>query len=122
VPINCSQEIVSDPLYEEQLLEWIGMASMDSPRVQPNSIDRYLCRYDLPESFDAEDSIAHQPQSLIHLRWHGLATSKFILGTWLVPKAALEDHWFALSAAGFGETSYTVLCAGGRNVMIWECA
>jgi ribonuclease P/MRP protein subunit RPP40 len=122
VPMNRSKKALSDPLYEEQLLEWIGMASMDSPRVQPNSIDSYLCRYDLPEDFDAEDTTFHNPQSLVHLRWHGLASSNFVLRTWLIPKAALGEHWFALSAADFGETSYTILCAGGRDVMIWECA
>jgi ribonuclease P/MRP protein subunit RPP40 len=121
VPIDRSKQAISDRAYEEQLLEWIGMVTLDSPHVCPNSIDRYLCRYDLPKALDAEESPSPKPQSLIRLRWHGFASANFVLRTWLVPKATLGDHWFTLSAAAFGNTSYTILCAGGRDVMVWEC-
>jgi len=108
-------------MYEEQLLEWIGMVNMDSPRLRPNSIDRYLCRYDLPEAFDTDDSIALKSQNLVRISWHGFASAKFVLQAWLIPKAALGDYWFAMSASTFGDTSYTILCAGGRDVLLWEC-
>jgi ribonuclease P/MRP protein subunit RPP40 len=121
VPIINSEESISDPMYEEQLLEWLGMVSLESPRLRPGSIDRYLCRYDLPEEFESEDMAALAPQNLVRLRWHGFAPSKFILNTWLIPKAALKEHWFALSASTFADTSYSIFCSGGRNVLLWEC-
>jgi ribonuclease P/MRP protein subunit RPP40 len=121
VSFDRSKQTVSDPTYEEQLLEWIGMVTLDSPRIRPDSVDRYLSRYDLPTPFDAEESTSPTPQTLVRLRWHGFASSQFVLRTWLIPKAGLGDHWFALSAAAFGNTSYTVVCAGGRDVLLWEC-
>jgi ribonuclease P/MRP protein subunit RPP40 len=121
VPINNSTEAISDAIYEEQLLEWIGMVTLGSPRVRPNSIDRYLCRYDLPEAFDMENSIPPKPQSLVRLRWHGFAPANFVLRTWLVPKAALGEHWFAMHATAFGEASYAILCAKRRDVLLWQC-
>jgi ribonucleases P/MRP protein subunit RPP40 len=122
VPIVYNKKIIADPLYEEQLLEWLGLVSIESPRVrQKDDIDRYLCRYDAPEAFMAEDQMDAVPQTVIHLRWHGFAAAKFIQGIWLVAKAAAGKHWFTLSASTFANESYTALCIGDRDVLLWEC-
>jgi ribonuclease P/MRP protein subunit RPP40 len=121
VPINNSKDAISDPTYEEQLLEWFGMVNLDSPRIRPDTIDRYLCRYDLPEAFEPEGMSEAETQNLVRLRWRGFAPSTFILAMWLIPKAALEEHWFALSASTFQDASYSILCSGGRSVLLWEC-
>jgi ribonuclease P/MRP protein subunit RPP40 len=123
VPLNRSEQAMLDPTYEEQLLEWVGMVVLNSPRVRSDSIDRYLCRYDLPEASHAEKSPPPKAQSLVRLRWKGFSSANFVVRTWLIPKVALQlgDHWYALSAATFGNASYTVLCAGSRDVLVWEC-
>jgi len=121
VPIVNSRTSTSDATYEEQMLEWLGMVTLDSPRIRGNEVDRYLCRYDLPEAFDIEGTDAPEPQSLVRLRWHGLASASFILSTWLIPKAVLGQHWFAMNVRAFNDKSYSILCSGGRNVLLWEC-
>ncbi|KAF2430528.1 hypothetical protein EJ08DRAFT_697272 [Tothia fuscella] len=122
VPIINHADVISDSLYEEQLLEWIGLVNINSPRIRSDdTIDRYLCRYDLPEALDTDDTSEREPQNLVHLRWHGFAHSTFILKNWLTPKAALREKWFAMSVSGFDERAYTILCSGGRNVLLWEC-
>jgi ribonuclease P/MRP protein subunit RPP40 len=118
-----NKEIMADPIYEEELLEWIGLATMDSPRIgNKDDIDRFLCRYELPEAFSAEDQADATPQTLIHLRWHGFASPKFVREIWLVAKAAWGKNWFAMSASTFEDETYTVLCPGDRDVLLWECA
>lgn len=117
-----NKEIIADPTYEEELLEWIGLATMDSPRIRSkDDTDRFLCRYDLPEGFPTEDQEDAMPQTLIHLRWHGFASAKFVRELWLDAKAVGARKWFALSASTFAAEMYTVLCPGDRDVLLWEC-
>ncbi|QDS74428.1 hypothetical protein FKW77_006121 [Venturia effusa] len=117
-----NKERIVDPIYEEELLEWIGLATMGSPRInRQDDIDRFLCRYDLPEAFSDEDQADTIPQNLVHLRWHGFASAKFVRDVWLVVKAAGTKEWFAMSASTFENEAYTVLCPGDRDVLLWEC-
>lgn len=117
-----NKERIADPIYEEELLEWIGLATMDSPRITlKDDIDRFLCRYDLPEAFSEEDRADAMPQNLAHLRWHGFASAKFVRDIWLVVRAAGAKNWFAMSASTFEDDSYTILCPGDRDVLLWEC-
>jgi ribonuclease P/MRP protein subunit RPP40 len=117
------KDIIADPVYEEELLEWIGLATMDSPRIgNKDDIDRFLCRYDLSESFSAEDQEEAIPQNLVRLRWHGFASAKFVREIWLAARAAGEKKWFAMSVSTFEDESYTVLCPGDRDVLLWECS
>ncbi|KAE9979322.1 hypothetical protein EG328_000967 [Venturia inaequalis] len=117
-----SKECIADPIYEEELLEWIGLAALDSPRIsRKDDIDRFYCRYDLPEAFSEEHQADTNPQNLVHLRWHGFASAKFVREIWLVAKAAGAQEWFAMSASTFEDQSYTIFCPGDRDVLLWEC-
>lgn len=123
VPVDVdNKERISDPIYEEELLEWIGLATIDSPRIaRKDDIDRFLCRYDLPEAFSQEHQAAAIPQNLVHLSWHGFASAKFVRDIWLVAKVAGARHWFAMSASTFEDETYSILCLGDREVLLWEC-
>lgn len=117
-----NKERITDPVYEEELLEWIGLATMDSPRInRKDDIDRFLCRYNLPEAFSEEDRADAIPQNLVHLRWHGFASAKFVRDIFLLVKAVAAKEWFAMSASTFEDESYTIFCPGDRDVLLWEC-
>lgn len=117
-----NKERITDPVYEEELLEWIGLATMESPRInRKDDIDRFLCRYNLPEAFSEEDRADAIPQNLVHLRWHGFASAKFVRDIFLLVKAVAAKEWFAMSASTFEDESYTIFCPGDRDVLLWEC-
>jgi ribonuclease P/MRP protein subunit RPP40 len=122
--VHNDEDTIHDPLYEEQLLEWLGLITLNSPRViQSDSIDSYLCRYVPPEAFDPEDKFAPKPQSLVHLRWHGFASSIFVRHLWLILRTALREKggaWISLGASTFEGTGFTTLCYDGKNVLVWE--
>ncbi|TID21546.1 Ribonuclease P protein subunit p40 [Venturia nashicola] len=117
-----SKERIADPIYEEELLEWIGLATMDSPRINcKDDTDRFYCRYDLPDAFNQENQADAIPQNLVHLRWHGFASAKFVRDIWLAVRATSANEWFAMSASTFEKESYTIFCPGDRDVLLWEC-
>jgi ribonucleases P/MRP protein subunit RPP40 len=122
VPIVRSKEVISDPTYQEELLEWLALVLIDSPRIRADDkIDPYLCRYQLPEAFGNNDQ-GREPQDLIHVRWQGLLTSQFVTGLLLLSKGMLEMNWMALAGIDFEGTAYTVLCLDEREVLSWECS
>ncbi|EME87593.1 uncharacterized protein MYCFIDRAFT_99560, partial [Pseudocercospora fijiensis CIRAD86] len=50
-----------------ELLEWIGLAMMGSPRIEKgDDVDPYLCRYQVPTAFGETTT-----QDLVRLRWRG---------------------------------------------------
>jgi ribonuclease P/MRP protein subunit RPP40 len=124
-PFVREEEAAHDPLYEEQLLEWIGLVTLGSTRIgQIDTIDSYLCRYALPEAFEPDDKSVPQAQNLVQLRWHGFASALFVRHIWLILRTAIAenaDQWFALSANALDNTSFTVLCHDGESLMLWEC-
>jgi len=141
-PADFSDE---DSLEAVELLEWIHMTMLDSPRLRRNdSIDAYLCRYQIPEllsvgqtissgskhtGIDGGDASTQQHVSapsaevvdLVRLRWHAFVPSKVIieLMTNLLKVLPAED-WFALRAQSFDGKSYTML-KRDMAVMLWEC-
>jgi ribonuclease P/MRP protein subunit RPP40 len=136
-PFVHDEQTLQDQLYEEQLLEWLGLVTLSSPRISEcENIDRYLCKYALPEAFEDESK---KPQSLVHIRWHGFASNIFIRHIWLILSHATRERddpwyaaerkgldekgvtWFSLSARTFEDTSFTALCNDHKSVLLWEC-
>jgi ribonucleases P/MRP protein subunit RPP40 len=122
VPIMRSRDVISDPTYQEQLLEWLGLVFIDSPRIRADDdIDPYLCRYQLPESLGNgyQDT---EPRELVHVRWQGLLTSQFVTELLLLSRRSGGKNWMALAANDFEGTAYTVMCLDEREVLSWECS
>ncbi|KAF2667625.1 hypothetical protein BT63DRAFT_441234 [Microthyrium microscopicum] len=121
VPIAKSSGAMKDQDYQEQLLEWLGLLSMDSPRVQTtDKVDKYICRYEVPcmSTQDAEDKAA--PQQLVHVQVQGLMMSRSIISLFLQLRDSQKDYWFSLSAKSFEGNAYSILCTQGRETLVWE--
>ena len=117
VPLADAKEIIADPTFEEQLLEWLGLVLLGSPRVSANDeIDPYLCRYGLPEIQEANMAV----QTLHHVRWKGLVPSSFVLRMFLEIKKISKKGWFALNASTFGGSGYVIVCRNDREALTWD--
>lgn len=107
-----------------ELLEWLSLAMLDSPRVgmgDAQRTDAYISRYEVP-SFGAGEEEA-QSTDLVRLRWHGFLPAGFVAKVFSAGvKATAENKegWFALRVHGFGARECTVLKVGG-TAMTWEC-
>lgn len=138
-----------DPIQSTELLEWISLAILGSPRITANdTMDSYLCRYSVPScSFVGERSPGSEEeeqqeklssQQISKFRWRGLVHPGFVMRVVLAALKASggnsssgggggsgstdgEDHhqWMAMSAAGFDGEGYTVLIHDGECVT-WE--
>lgn len=117
------EDAIQDPLYEEQLLEWLGLVTLNSSRINiSDNADSYICKYAPPEAVEDDDNDA--VFAVKHLRWHGFASSTFIRHLWLILRAGTKDQdklWFSLGGKTFAGTSFTVLCHDGQSVLLWEC-
>lgn len=112
-PHTISEEDVDVP---GDLLEWLTLAIMLSPRVlETDQLDPYLCRYQTPDLAGASPSV----QTLWKFRWHGLLPARFAHKLVLVALASVGDDWVAVNAAAFTGEAYTMLLTGGRG-FIWE--
>ena len=123
VPLVDAAETIGDALYEEQLLEWVGLALLKSPRITlHDNIDPYLCRYELPEAAGSrgDNKDPDESQKLHHLQWRGLISSRFVMKLLLETKKDLKGGWFALNVAAFGGASYTLLCLEGSETLLWD--
>lgn len=114
-----------DPIYEEQLFEWIGLSVLDSARISTSdNIDKYLCRYALPDAISLDEPYKSERQTMVHIRWHGFASTPFMQHIWLVLKVAVaekSDSWFALTAITFEKSTFTVCCPDAQRLLLWEC-
>lgn len=121
--LRLSEGINDEDAREEaaELLEWLSLAMMASPRVQKDDgVDSFLSRYR-----PAENSVA---VNLVRYQWHGFAPAAFVLKVLLAALKAsssasttTEDGWFALSGASFEGKGYMVL-KHGSEVMTWNYA
>ncbi|GAB7339049.1 hypothetical protein MBLNU457_5708t1 [Dothideomycetes sp. NU457] len=134
-----------DSIEAVELLEWIQLAMLDSPRLRQNdNIDAYLCRYQVPDLLHIGKSIPDdskiigdsggeankQPNAaessaeavdLVRLSWRGFIPCKLITEvTTNLLKVLVPEDWFALRNESFDGKSYTMLKRNG-NVMLWEC-
>lgn len=128
-PFIHDAEIIQDPIYTEQLFEWLGLAFLNSSRISTtDTTDRYLCEYRLPDDFELSPGASRREQNLVHLQWRGMAGSVFVRELWLELRKALktgkddeEGLWFAIGVLCFEEKEgFTVLCTGGEEVLVWE--
>lgn len=105
-----------------ELLEWLTLAAMCSPRTQrKDKIDNYLSRYRVPGDADlTADSMSCTTQDLVRFRWHGFIPATFIKTLILAAFKTLGAEWFALTAAGFDGKSYSIL-QRKNHTMTWEC-
>ena len=56
--------------------EWINLVSLDSPRVhEADTIDPYLCRYDVSETAGTS--------RLVCVKWQGLLPAKWVTDLWV---------------------------------------
>ena len=121
IPLAEAKEVIVDPTFEEQLLEWLGLVLLDSPRVRANDeIDPYLCRYDIPEIQEVQGKHDTAVQTLFHVQWKGLAPSSFVLRMFLEIKNVSKKEWFALNASTFGGSSCVILCRNDREALTWD--
>lgn len=121
VPLADAEEVVVDPTFEEQLLEWLGLVLLSSPRVRANDeIDPYLCRYNLPGIQDTKENHDMMVQTLYHMQWKGLVPSSFILHMFLEIKKVSKKEWFALNASTFGGSGYVIVCRSEREAFTWD--
>lgn len=103
----------------EEVLEWLSMLSLESPRVRAHdNMDSFLCRYQLSGPDESG-----QISSLLKLRWHGFAPSEFVMTIFnhALEASKSKFSWVALMACGFERQSYTILCVEGREFLCWEC-
>ncbi|TKA76893.1 hypothetical protein B0A49_01298 [Cryomyces minteri] len=112
---------VDDVLEATELLEWLGLVMIDSPRVRiDDNIDPYLSRYALP-GFDSpgEEDSTTVAKELVRLRWHGFIPPKFITRLFVLLKKAAGEEWFVMNVGGFKGEAYTILKTGNQT-STWE--
>ncbi|KXS95613.1 hypothetical protein AC578_10384 [Pseudocercospora eumusae] len=98
-----------------ELLEWIGLAMMISPRVEKDDdVDDYLCRYQVPTAFGDTKT-----QDLVRLRWRGLICPAFAQSVFLAGLKTAGAEWLAMSAIAFDGEAYTILVNGDHSIS-WE--
>jgi len=123
VPLIDAARVIADATYEEQLLEWLGLVLLKSPRIEMwDKVDPYLCRYELPEAVESNDSSRYSKEShkLHHFQWRGLNSSGFVAQLLIEMQKHAKQSWFALNIAAFGGASYTLLCLRGSETLVWH--
>ncbi|KAL9080052.1 MAG: hypothetical protein Q9157_001136 [Trypethelium eluteriae] len=112
---------LQDYEYAAELLEWLGLALLDSPRIRADdSIDSYLSRYVVPVSQDAEGKeVEVSTRNLVNIKWRGFMPSSFVEKLFMNARRQAGQDWFALSVCGFQGGGYSVLNAG-RDVLTWQ--
>ncbi|KAL9101091.1 MAG: hypothetical protein Q9163_003606 [Psora crenata] len=116
-PTNASSSNVEFEQWALETYEWLGLVSMQSPRVQAgDKIDPFLSRYQL-----STNDLAGQPANLITLTWKGLLPATWIrnliveLTNAMNRNVGSNEHFFALSAYAFEtamidqQDGYTIL-------------
>jgi ribonuclease P/MRP protein subunit RPP40 len=102
------------------LLEWIGLATLQSPRIETDdSIDPALSRYDIPLASQAEPS-----RLLVSIRYRGFLPSTWLRNLFIeiATASAVYPHlWFSMSTHAFEtethdpKNGYTILRPRGRK-------
>ena len=117
-PFVSSAESLREQMYQEQLLEWIGLVLIKSTRIQrDDKVDPYICRYQFPEAF--EETRDTKAENLTHLRWHGLIPPKLVREIINVLESELNKGWFVIGSKSLeGRTCFAV--AEGLTVISWD--
>jgi len=107
-----------DQVYQEELLEWIGLILIDSSRIQSSdTTDPFICRYQLPEAFksdyEAEDC------TIVHLRWNGFMSSPFIRAVVRTVTSDTVKSWCILGSKGLERQTRFTLCTQD-HALAWD--
>ncbi|KAF1981102.1 hypothetical protein K402DRAFT_387105 [Aulographum hederae CBS 113979] len=139
VPALAKQGSTYDATMAEELLEFISLLELDSPRIKVgDEVDPYLSRYEVPRLFETTESEdaareegdpkgnrkSKETQKLVCLKWKGFLTLEWILATWmLVRRASRKKMCISITANRFGGGFYTILELGDDEgeVLCWEC-
>jgi hypothetical protein len=118
VPLVAS-DTFKDELYQEQLLEWIGLTFINSPRIlETDFIDPYLCRYEFPDAY-VDGTAPKTVCDIVHVRWRGLITTKFAAAILSGGSQQAQD-WMAYSLTPFEGALHTSFVTGGRESLCWD--
>jgi ribonuclease P/MRP protein subunit RPP40 len=119
VPLAPPEDAFKDALYQEQLLEWIGLALINSPRIlEADNVDPYLCRYEFPDAY-SEGNSPKSVHDIVHVQWRGLVAPNFasaILSEVYQP----GQEWMAYSLSSFEGALHTSFVVGDRESLRWE--
>lgn len=119
VPFVDAEATIADAIYEEQLLEWLGLVLLDSPRIKIHDVvDPYLCRYEFPEAADIRTN--GDALKLRHMQWKGLIPTRFITTMLLDIRKEAEKEWFAMNVSCFGGAAYAFICRRGKEGLLWD--
>ena len=121
VPVFVPPMGLNDYEYTADLLEWIGLAILDSPRVQANDpIDPYLSRYSFPIAQDMDgNDVGLSESDLVIVSWRGFMPPSFVEKLFTKVRRQAGKEWFALTAAGFNGEGYSVVNQS-HEVLTWE--
>nr|OQO17727.1 hypothetical protein B0A51_12881 [Rachicladosporium sp. CCFEE 5018]OQO27606.1 hypothetical protein B0A51_03595 [Rachicladosporium sp. CCFEE 5018] len=102
-----------------ELLEWLALTVMGSPRVLvTDRVDPYLCRYSSPVlTVEGSQTI----EDLTHFHWHGFIPSQISTKILLAALKVSGDGWMAMSGSAFDGSSYTIL-SHKNFVTTWKYA
>jgi ribonucleases P/MRP protein subunit RPP40 len=103
---------LEDADFQSQLLEFLGLAMIHSPRVKAkDDIDPALCVYRLP-SFGGDSTV----QDLVHVRYRGLLPASFIrrISSMARQEAQAKDLWWASRVTTFDGNAWTQLQTDDR--------
>jgi ribonuclease P/MRP protein subunit RPP40 len=119
VPLAPS-DAFKDELYQEQLLEWIGLAFINSPRIlDTDHIDPYLCRYEFPDAY-LDGANPKTVDDIVHIRWRGLIPPKFAAAVLSEVCHQQGQDWMAYSLTSFEGALWTSFATGNREFLCWE--
>ncbi|MCJ1311457.1 hypothetical protein MMC25_005128 [Agyrium rufum] len=96
-----------------ELLEWLGLVTMESPRVSSSDdIDPFLCRYSVP------NSNLSKATTIVKIAWKGFLPAPWIRCIFVeccIALKAVPGSWFSLSSHAFnteavdGQSGFTIL-------------
>ncbi|KAF2484347.1 ribonuclease P 40kDa subunit-domain-containing protein [Neohortaea acidophila] len=102
----------------EELLEWLSLVNILSPRVQKgDNVDPAISRYEVPTT--SNESAEGSTRDLVRLRWRGFMPSAFIEKLLLATLKSVGEDWYAIAARSFDGQAYTIL-QNGSHTMTWE--
>jgi ribonuclease P/MRP protein subunit RPP40 len=131
VPEFPKKEIMKEGDEVVELLEWISLAAVGSPRVeQGDLVDEIVSRYEVPDfstpSTDPVPSTTNQSpgtttQNLTKTTYTGFMPSSSISSVFGETLIQSKDSWFAFLMQGFEEgKAVVVLKMGDQRVLSWD--
>lgn len=117
VPTITSVSDMYDADAAADLLEWLGLVSLDSPRIRADdSIDPYLSRYQVPELSES----GPVARNLVKMQWYGFIPPTFVRDVYMCARKVVGEEWFAVNVSCFHGQAYSVLNYGVNDTLSWE--